>query len=73
VIHVRVRDYHVAHDAALFVVQADGDAACVNGHNPVNQKTAQPLLRRCVPVGVKGARKEFDLHVGVLFEVMSDK
>jgi hypothetical protein len=48
-------DDDVAHGLALLIVYPESDAAGVNSHTLVDEKTSQTLFEGCVALTVKGA------------------
>jgi hypothetical protein len=62
VIHVGVRDDHVAQLCALRLREAEREAAGVNGHAVVDQVGGQTLLRGDAAVAVERAGEQLNLH-----------
>jgi hypothetical protein len=62
VIHVWMRDNHIADALVLRIRERKGDASGVNGDTVVDEKAGQSLLRGGVTLLVKGAGKKLDFH-----------
>jgi len=52
-VHVWMRDYDIAHSAALRVAECNGDAAGIHGYSIIDEETGQALFQSGASLFIK--------------------